>query len=243
MCDSQLGAVKSWIRANGRVRDRAAYSAIEASGDAGQAGDHRQRDADTEGHAKAVARRLLYVPMERPVAREDPALGAKLPGRGSADLAPAGRGVRRWYADGADQRALRIPESWTEGKQAAMAVSDPLHEWTVNNLVYSEHNGDHISTEAIWNRSRRTTRVYADIRDFGRTLRSCAFRRPPAPVPRAEQTAGLRATGTSDGPRSDRRTLLSSNWRSDRIARSWCFRWHASCIIRKIGRTERKSDQ
>ena len=200
--------VKSWISGEWAVRDRAAYSAIEASY-VMQAKLVITANGmpDTEGHAKAVARRLLYVPMERPVAREDPALGAKLLAEGPQILHRLVAAVRRWYADGADQRALRIPESWTEGKQAAMAVSDPLHEWTVNNLVYSEHNGDHISTEAIWNRFKAynpgctLTSAISGVR--------CAEPCLPAPARSgsASRTNGWSpATGTSDGPRSDRRT-------------------------------------
>lgn len=165
--------VKAWVSGEWSVRDRAAYSSTEV--------DYKMQAKlvitangmpDTAGHAKAVARRLLYIPMERPVAHEDPALGAKLLAEGPQILHRLVAAARRWYADGADQRALRIPESWAEGKEAAMAVSDPLHEWTVNNLVYSEASADHISTEAIWNRFKAfNPGVYADIRDFGRALR------------------------------------------------------------------------
>lgn len=163
---------KKWVSGELKERDRRVFSPIEEEVHVTSKLVISANLVPNVGeHGGAFLRRLIPVPLNRPIARPDVHLKEKLTRELPGILHRAMAACARWYAAGANVEAFGVPDSWYKDFTSEQEDGDELSAWIKNNLRV-EPGAPFMPTKVLFDRFRADCPgAISDARAFGVRLK------------------------------------------------------------------------
>ena len=145
---------KKWVSGELKERDRRVYSPVEEDVHVtSKLVISANMVPEVGEHGGAFLRRILPVPLNKPLSRPDVHLKEKLTRELPGILHRVMGACARWYAAGADVEAFGVPESWYKDFRAEQYDGDELAAWVGNNLRV-EPGAPFVPTKVLFDRFR-----------------------------------------------------------------------------------------